>query len=305
MECFAPQLYPNIYEAIFFQHLKNEFDHWSTSKSNPFIYLFCPSSPPENEVCARNDLNMQRDMQARAEPARKRSREDGNLHGDMGEHGGHDAEEDASKKKARSSAKNKQAQRSGRESSVYECTTCGQACSSQSQLTRHLRVHTGDLRAVRGTHGAPSGALRRQALLVRHMRQGLRGVRRTHEAPSGALRRQALLVRHMRQGLRDVRRTHEAPSGALRRQALLVRHMRQGLRGVRRTHEAPSGALRRQALLVRHMRQGLLRFIQSQEARVRPSLTVRINGVKSIHRLHRAPSACHAFSSFRLFRINH
>ena len=130
-------------EAIFFQHL-NEFDHWSTSKSNPFIYLFCPSSPPENEVCARNDLNMQKDMQARAEPARKRSREDGNLHGDMGEHGGHDAEEDASKKKARSSAKNKQAQRSGRESSVYECTTCGQACSSQSQLTVHLRVHSGD-----------------------------------------------------------------------------------------------------------------------------------------------------------------
>ena len=115
-----------------------------TSKCNPFIYLCCPSSPSENEVCARNDLNMQRDMQARAEPARKRSREDGNLLCDMGEHGGHDAEEDASKKKARSSAKNKQAQRSGRESSVYECTTCGQACSSQSQLTVHLRVHSGD-----------------------------------------------------------------------------------------------------------------------------------------------------------------
>jgi hypothetical protein len=103
---------------------------------------------------------MQKDMQARAEPARKRSREDGNLHGDMGEHGGHDAEEDASKKKARSSAKNKQAQRSGRESSVYECTTCGQACSSQSQLTRHLRVHSGDkpytpaTSPTRATHAA-------------------------------------------------------------------------------------------------------------------------------------------------------
>ena len=83
-------------------------------------------------------------MQARAEPARKRSREDGNLHGDMGEHGGHDAEEDASKKKPRSNAKNKQAQRSGKESRVYECTTCGKACSSQSQLTVHLRVHSGD-----------------------------------------------------------------------------------------------------------------------------------------------------------------
>jgi len=29
-------------------------------------------------------------------------------------------------------------------SRVHECTTCGQACATSSDLTKHLRVHSGD-----------------------------------------------------------------------------------------------------------------------------------------------------------------
>jgi len=66
-------------------------------------------------------------------------------------------------------------------------------------------------------HGTHFGALGRQALLVRRIRQGIRAARPPHEAPLGALGRQFLLVRRMRQGishsLATSRRTFRTISG--------------------------------------------------------------------------------------------
>ena len=96
---------------------------------------------------------------------------------------------------------------------VHECTTCGKALQRLSGLTAHNRVHTGE-RPFRcqacGMAFAESGAL----TVHLRVHSGDKPYScdtcgkafaspAPHEAPSGALRRQALLVRHMRQGLRE------------------------------------------------------------------------------------------------------
>jgi hypothetical protein len=92
----------------------------------------------------------------------------------------------ASKKPRSKDAKSSKRKVSAIQIQIYKCTTWVPFLSISKQI--------GD---------APSATLGRQALLLRHIRQGIRGVWQSRDASSGALGRQALLVPRMRQGLRD------------------------------------------------------------------------------------------------------
>ena len=61
---------------------------------------------------------------------------------------------------------------------------CGcKAFADSGHLTVHLRVHSSDKPYSKHPHGAPRGALGRQALLVRHMRQSLDKILPAQKAP--------------------------------------------------------------------------------------------------------------------------
>ena len=129
------------------------------------------SSQSQNDFADAHGLGMPVDPKAGSASGLKRSRdEEKDFDSEVGIPRRHGVGKTPRKEPKKQIENSRQVQLRTDKPGVHVCIACGKAFTMSSNLTKHLRVHSGAQPYSCDTHGAPSGALRRQALLVRRMR---------------------------------------------------------------------------------------------------------------------------------------